>query len=140
MTDDDGKVPPVPTVWHTLRYRDAPAAIDFLERAFGFTVVARYDNAQDAAMVDHAQLSWPDGGGIMLGSMSETPQWPATAGHAAAYVVTADPASVLERARAAGATIVSELSEKDYGSSDFAAADPDGNLWSFGTYRGEPLP
>jgi uncharacterized glyoxalase superfamily protein PhnB len=131
---------PAPTVWHTLRYRDAPAAIDFLQRAFGFVLVVRYDNADDPTQVDHAQLHWPEGGGIMLGSLRNTPEWPASAGQAAAYVVTADPATLLMRAKAAGATIVADLHEQDYGSTDFAATDPEGNLWSFGTYRGEPPP
>jgi len=39
---------------------------------------------------------------------------------------------------AAGAEIIDELHETDYGSRDFAARDPEGNRWSFGTYRGEP--
>jgi uncharacterized glyoxalase superfamily protein PhnB len=42
------------------------------------------------------------------------------------------------RATAAGATVLRELHETDYGSRDFAVRDPEGNLWSFGTYRGEP--
>jgi len=42
------------------------------------------------------------------------------------------------RARAAGAEIITEPYDTDYGSHDFAAADPEGNRWSFGTYRGEP--
>lgn len=40
------------------------------------------------------------------------------------------------RAVAAGATMVRELVETDYGSLDFAVRDPEGNIWSFGTYRG----
>ena len=43
-----------------------------------------------------------------------------------------------EIARAAGAEIITEPHDTDYGSRDFAARDPEGNRWSFGTYRGEP--
>jgi hypothetical protein len=39
---------------------------------------------------------------------------------------------------AAGAEIIAEPYDTDYGSHDFSAADPEGNRWSFGTYRGEP--
>jgi uncharacterized glyoxalase superfamily protein PhnB len=42
------------------------------------------------------------------------------------------------RAVAAGAEITDPLHGTDYGSRDFAARDPEGNRWSFGTYRGEP--
>jgi uncharacterized glyoxalase superfamily protein PhnB len=39
---------------------------------------------------------------------------------------------------AAGAEVVQPLHDTDYGSRDFAVRDPEGNLWSFGTYPGEP--
>jgi uncharacterized glyoxalase superfamily protein PhnB len=40
----------------------------------------------------------------------------------------------LERARAAGADVARELTDMDYGSREFSARDPEGNVWSFGTY------
>jgi len=30
---------------------------------------------------------------------------------------------------------MTELHDTDYGSRDYAARDPEGNVWSFGTYR-----
>jgi len=134
------KTPP-PQVWPTLRARDARALIRFLVDAFGFEETVVYG---DGDRVDHAQLSWPPGGGIMLGSVREggedahgqaTPSAPGTFG---AYVVTDDVDAVYQRARAAGAEIIAEPHDTDYGSHDFAAGDPEGNRWSFGTYRGEP--
>ena len=76
----------------------------------------------------------------MLGSVRDDPDdvWPAVPGSAACYVVTADPAAVHARAVAAGATVVRDLATTDYGSQEFAARDPEGNMWSFGTYAGEP--
>ena len=59
-------------------------------------------------------------------------------GAGSTYVVTDDPRTVLKRAEALGARIVRELREEEYGSLGFSIADPEGNLWSFGTYRGEP--
>ena len=53
-------------------------------------------------------------------------------------MVTDDVDAVYQRAKAAGAEIIAEPHDTDYGSHDFAAADPEGNRWSFGTYRGEP--
>ena len=46
--------------------------------------------------------------------------------------------AVVELGEAAGAEIIAEPHDTDYGSHDFAARDPEGNRWSFGTYRGEP--
>jgi uncharacterized glyoxalase superfamily protein PhnB len=128
---------PAPQVWPTLRARDARALIRFLVDAFGFEETVVY---ADGDAVGHAQLDWPEGGGVMLGSVRELADdpWPIQPGTTGCYVVTDDPAAVLDRARAAGAEIVRDLFETDYGSKDFTARDPEGNLWQFGTYRGEP--
>jgi uncharacterized glyoxalase superfamily protein PhnB len=128
---------PAPQVWPTLRARDARALIKFLTEAFGFEETVVYG---DGDQVDHAQLSWPPGGGIMLGSArdADDDQWPLRPGTFGGYVVTDDPDGLHDRAVKAGAEITTGLHETDYGSRDFAARDPEGNHWSFGTYRGEP--
>ena len=53
------------------------------------------------------------------------------------YVVTDEPDAIHDRAVAAGATIVRGLRDEEYGSRGFSATDPEGNLWSFGTYAGD---
>jgi uncharacterized glyoxalase superfamily protein PhnB len=53
-------------------------------------------------------------------------------------VVTDDPDGLFDRATKAGAEVIMPLHDTDYGSRDFAVRDPEGNRWSFGTYRGEP--
>jgi uncharacterized glyoxalase superfamily protein PhnB len=129
---------PQPQVWPTLRARDARALIRFLVEAFGFEETVVY---ADGDMVHHAQSSWPEGGGIMLGSVREGNGAQASAsdpGAFGAYVVTGQPDALHARARAAGAEITSGPHDTDYGSRDFSARDPEGNRWSFGTYRGEP--
>lgn len=126
---------PAPTVWGTLQAADAPALIEFLVGTFGFRRTAVY---ADGAQVAHAQLDWPEGGGIMLGSHKPGNDWSRQPGTAGFYVVTDDPEAVHARVVAAGARVVRPLEHQDYGSLEFAAADPEGNLWSFGTYRGEP--
>ena len=133
---------PLPQVWPTLRARDARGLIRFLVEAFGFQEVVAWGDQPDGSgdVVVHAQLAWPEGGGVMLGSARETPDdpWPVQPGSTGCYVATADPDAVHARAVAAGAEIMQDLHETDYGSRDFAARDPEGNRWSFGTYRGEP--
>ena len=129
---------PAPQVWPTLRARDALALIRFLVDVLGFEQTAVY---ADGDTVHHAELSWPLGGGVMLGSAQpDDPDdsWPIQPGTFGAYVVVDDPDTLHEKVRAAGAKIITELHETDYGSRDFAIEDPEGNRWSFGTYRGEP--
>jgi uncharacterized glyoxalase superfamily protein PhnB len=131
------KTPP-PQVWPTVRARDARALIRFLVDAFGFEETVVYG---DGDSVDHAQLSWPPGGGIMLGSVREQTAgdpWPVPPGSLGAYVVTDEPDALFGRATAAGAEVITEPHDTDYGSREFAVRDPEGNRWSFGTYRGEP--
>jgi uncharacterized glyoxalase superfamily protein PhnB len=70
----------------------------------------------------------------MLGSEKDD-QYGSHAGQGWLYVAVDDPDAHCERARAAGAEIVRDLGDTDYGSRDYAARDPEGNLWSFGTYR-----
>jgi uncharacterized glyoxalase superfamily protein PhnB len=131
---------PAPQVWPTLRASDARALIDFLVAAFGFEEVVSHPLEDGRGGIAHAQLAWPEGGGIMLGSVRDGPddRWRVPAGGFGAYVVTDDPDAVHERAVAAGARVVGPPADTGYGSREFVALDPEGNRWSFGTYRGEP--
>ncbi|MHB1810346.1 MAG: VOC family protein [Solirubrobacteraceae bacterium] len=129
---------PHPQVWPTLRAYDARALIRFLVDVVGFTETAVYG---DGDFVEHAQLAWPLGGGVMLGSERGEPgQASATrAGCFGAYVVADDIDGLHERVAAAGAEVTSPPHDTDYGSRDFSIRDPEGNRWTFGTYRGEPV-
>jgi uncharacterized glyoxalase superfamily protein PhnB len=138
--DSAGDTPstgPAPQVWPTLRARDARALIRYLVEVFGFTEVVVHGEGD---LVAHAQLAWPPGGGVMLGSARDDGPdgWALAPGSFGAYVVTNDAQGLYERVQAAGADIFRPLAVTDYGSSEFAVRDPEGNLWSFGTYRGEP--
>jgi uncharacterized glyoxalase superfamily protein PhnB len=127
---------PAPQVWPTLKARDARAQITFLVDAFGFEETAVYGEGDQVA---HAQLSWPPGGGIMLGSVradGDEP-WALSPGTFGAYVVTDDPDALYQRAVAAGARVIRPPSTPQYGGREFAVLDPEGNHWSFGNYRGE---
>jgi uncharacterized glyoxalase superfamily protein PhnB len=127
-----------PSVWLTLQAHNAPKLIDYYVETFGFVLAARYG---DGDTVDHAQLNWPEGtGGIMLGSYKPGAEWCREPGTSGGYVVSADPDALYERVRRHKAEIVRPLAKTDYGANEFAVRDPEGNLWSFGDYRGEPLP
>ena len=129
---------PRTAIWPILAYRDAAAAIDFLERAFGFERVAVYSSGEDVSVIDHAELRWPLGGGVMLGTAGkdDTPFGRRPPGDDALYVLCDDPDALHERAVAGGASVVLDLADEDYGSRGFSVRDPEGNLWSFGTYAG----
>jgi uncharacterized glyoxalase superfamily protein PhnB len=127
------------SVWPILSYRDARAGIGFLTGAFGFEERAVYARDDDPQVVEHAELAWPLGGGVMLGTAGkdDSPFGRRLPGNDCVYVVCDDPDGLFARATAAGAEVVLGLKDEDYGSRGFTVRDPEGNLWSFGTYRGE---
>jgi uncharacterized glyoxalase superfamily protein PhnB len=120
------------TIFPLLTYRDPAAAIDFLERAFGFE--RRAVHTDDAGSVVHAELAFR-GSQIMLGRARE--EMDLTAGRGGAYLVVEDADAHHDRAKTAGAEILSGLQDTDYGSRDYAARDLEGNPWFFGTYGPE---
>jgi uncharacterized glyoxalase superfamily protein PhnB len=129
-------------IWPCLTFRDARAAITFLTDAFGFKAVAVHARESDPSIVEHAELMWPAGGGVMLGTSGkdDTAFGRRAPGNDLVYAACEDPDALFERAVAAGAKVVVGLADADYGSRGFTVKDPEGNLWSFGTYRGESGP
>jgi uncharacterized glyoxalase superfamily protein PhnB len=127
------------TIMPTLRYRDAPAAIDWLSKVFGFEKHAVYPGPNNT--IGHAELSL-GGGMIMLGSVKDDAygkgfKTPAELGNIetrSTYIVVPDADAVYARAQAAGATIARPIQDMDYGSREFTVKDPEGNSWSVGTY------
>ncbi len=125
-----------------LRYADAPRAIDFLCAAFGFARHAVYASEKDPAIIDHAQLIWSDRM-VMIASTNDTDYVRAAKMKTAAeadgttvglYLIVEDVDAHAERARAAGAEIILPPDDKDYGGRGYSARDPEGNVWSFGSY------
>ena len=120
-------------LWATFKYRDANAMIDWLT-AIGFTAMEVVHDPDDPNIVAHAEMRWPAGGGIMFGSYQPSSQWPTQPGTGATYLVTEDPDAVYEAAIAHGGTSLYEPRDEDYGGRAAGVADPEGNLWSFGSY------
>jgi uncharacterized glyoxalase superfamily protein PhnB len=127
----------IPSVVPTLRYDDAPAAIEWLCTAFGLArnmVVPNPDGT-----IAHAQLTYGNGM-IMLGSRRtddlriENPKQLGGAVTGGIYVVVTDIDAHYARAKASGATIVREPVDQDYGGRDYSCRDLEGHLWAFGTY------
>jgi uncharacterized glyoxalase superfamily protein PhnB len=132
-----------PALIPCLRYKDAPAAIDFLCEAFGFARFFVVADEADAANIHHAQLTL-DGNMIMLASAADDGEGQLFGWKTAAelggitmcvYAVIEEPDAHAERARAAGARIINEPSDnKGYPGRGYNAADPEGNVWSFSDY------
>ncbi len=129
-----------PGAWPTLSYRDAEAALRFLTDVVGFTESAVHRGGAERPIA-HAELLWPDGGGIMFGSEPEE-RWSGTAGAPGTGTIylsvgsAPDLDALAGRVTAAGCTVLREVADTDYGSREFAFLDPEGNAWSVGTYRG----
>jgi uncharacterized glyoxalase superfamily protein PhnB len=122
------------SIYPTFHFNDARAAMDFLERAFGFERKAVHEG--DDGTIQHAELRFGDGL-IMLGDKQDTEfaKLAPPAGSGSVYIAVDEVDALHDRAKAAGAEIVYGPADQDYGSRDFTARDPEGNLWSFGTYR-----
>jgi uncharacterized glyoxalase superfamily protein PhnB len=124
-----------PRIFATFRYRDPAAMIDWLDKAFGFTVQARHGEGD---RVDHAELAYGSAM-IMLGAVRDDDYGrlagaPGPGNGTSLYVATDDVDGLYVRAVAAGARIEEGLTDRDYGSREFICRDPEGLLWCFGTY------
>lgn len=128
-----------PTIYPFLRYDDAPAALQWLERAFGFRTTMEVPGPNGT--IAHAQMSLGTGV-IMLGSArgEKSPQElsDVLAARHGIYVAVDDVDAHFERAKAAGAEITRAMEDTDYESREYSARDPEGYHWSFGTYRPSP--
>jgi len=121
-----------------LRYADCTAALEFLTGTFGFTAGNVFRD--DAGKVVHAEL-WFGNGGIMIGPVADTPfgrymRQPGAAGGVTStiFAVVQDPDAHHQRAVAAGFEILLPLRDESYGSREYTVRDPEGHIWTFGTY------
>ena len=127
------------TIIPALRYRNAPVAIDWLCNAFGFE---RHAVHGDADVVHHAQLTYGSGM-IMLSSTETGSEWGRNIIQPdeidqretqSCCVIVADADAHYARAKAAGAEIVIDIADQDYGGRGYACRDLEGHLWWFGSY------
>jgi len=128
------------TVIPGMRYRDALRMIEWLQQAFGFEKQAVYMSGE--TIVAHAQMTFGNGM-IMLGSIDNGSKssalmvQPDEVGNRetqSTYLIVSDCEPIYATAKAAGAEIVLELTEMDYGGKAFTCRDPEGHVWSIGEY------
>jgi uncharacterized glyoxalase superfamily protein PhnB len=122
-----------------LRYRDAPAAIDWLCRVFGFEKQLVVPGENNTIM--HAQLK-SSHGMLMLGSVTDSayqrlmkmPDELNGMNTQSVYLVVPDADAVYKRVQAAGVPIDLPIQDEDYGGRGFTCRDPEGHVWSVGSY------
>jgi uncharacterized glyoxalase superfamily protein PhnB len=129
-----------PTLFHSLTFDDAHAAMEFLE-AVGFVRAAVFTDEGDPTRVVHAAYTWRDHGGVMFGSrrLDNADGFVDSTGHGQCYCVVerdADVDRIHAAALAAGATSVQPPADPEYGGRGCTVRDPEGNQWSFGSYPG----
>jgi|UPI0003675D3C uncharacterized glyoxalase superfamily protein PhnB len=135
--EDSGRPGISPSIYPSLLYADAKAAIRQLTEAFGFTELAVYEGEDGSVM--HAELVQGNGA-VMLGSKGRGGRFDEamkSAGPAGVYIVVDDVDAHHRRAVEHGAEILMPPTDQDYGSRDYMARDAEGNIWSFGTYAPE---
>lgn len=123
----------------SLRYRDAPAAIKWLKEAFGFEEHLVVPG--EPGKIVHAQLT--NGKAMIMlaspsddafGRMMSVPGMVGGANTQSIYIVVPDPDAHCARARAAGAWLMTEVEDQEYGGRNYSCRDPEGHVWSFGNY------
>ncbi len=120
-------------IWPSLRYDDPRAARAWLA-ALGFEPGILVPGETEGE-IHHSEMLWPEGGRVMVTTAAKTAG--DVPGSAGVYVVTAHPDDVAERATALAAEFTRPLrDESDYESRGFTIRDPEGNIWSFGTFAG----
>ncbi|MER5401600.1 VOC family protein [Streptomyces sp. NPDC002599] len=126
-----------PSIYPSMLYADAKAAIRQLTEAFGFAELAVYEGEDGS--VTHAELVQGNGA-VMLGSKGRGGRFDEamkSAGPCGVYIVVDDVDAHHQRAVDHGAEILMAPTDQDYGSRDYMARDIEGNIWSFGTYAPE---
>jgi uncharacterized glyoxalase superfamily protein PhnB len=126
----------LPNIFPEIVYDDAAAAVEWLARAFGFTLGELIPGPGET--IAHAELHYGPGT-IMVKSATTERLWgssPRTLGgiNQSVFVAVADPDAHHERAQAAGAEIIMAPTDMDFGARNYAARDPEGHVWGFGTY------
>lgn len=128
-----------PTFTSSVHYQDPKAALEWLERAFGFEVTMAIDGPPEAPAMCHYEMSVGGLGRIMIGGQwAEWVKSPRTLGGVNTQVVhvmlEGDVDAHCERARAAGAQIIDEPSDQFYGDRTYRAADLEGHRWTFAVH------
>ncbi len=121
-------------IFPMLAYRDAPAALEFLTTAFGFEETMRMEG--ENGTIAHAELEM-GGQRLMLASAwRDAGMAPPIelAGIASQLMVQVDDVDAhFRRALEAGATVIDQPADQEYGERTYRVTDPEGHRWIFGS-------
>ena len=128
-----------PTFTSSVYYRDVKAALEWLERAFGFELTMAIEGPPDAPEMGHWEMSCAGEGRVMIGaeweSLVRSPAAIEGANTQRVHVMLSGTAADLDahcdNARANGATISMEPADQFYGDRTYRALDPEGRSWTF---------
>lgn len=129
-----------PVIIPTLRYLDGQAAIQWLCNAFGFE--KQLVVLDDTKSVAHAQLIYGNSM-VMLGAaknnafnkLVKSPLESGCLGSQSVYITVDDVDAHYAKAIAAGAIVVLDIHNEDYGGRAYSCRDPEGHVWNFGSYN-----
>ena len=127
------------TIIPTMRYKDAPAAIEWLCNAFGFEKHLVVPGEKGSIV--HAQLVLGNAM-IMLssehdneyGQLIRTPQDLNGYNSQAPYLIVEHIDEHYAKAVQEGAEIVMDIKDEDYGGRGYTCKDKEGHIWNFGSY------
>jgi PhnB protein len=132
--------PPTGGIWAAVNSTDAPAMIRFLVDVVGFEADLVVPDAEPG-VVAHSQLRWPEGGVVQVASAHRPGNVYSerAVGEESLYVITADPMAVHARCVEAGVEVIAPPTSPEYDpeGTNFSIRDHEGNIWTFGTYKGE---
>ncbi|MEQ8934981.1 MAG: VOC family protein [Amphiplicatus sp.] len=115
-------------------YRDVKAAIDWLEKAFGFELAMLVTD--DKGEIGHTEMRFGDSLVMIGNEWHDKARSPASLDGANTQGIHVhlkeDIDKHCERARKAGAAILMEPADQFYGDRTYRARDPEGHIWTFG--------
>jgi uncharacterized glyoxalase superfamily protein PhnB len=128
------------TIIPSICYRDAPAMIDWLCRAFGFAKKAVYPGPDGT--IAHSELTFGSGMVMVASVPAEGPfadllRQPGDIGGRETQtpcLIASDCDAVYAAAKAAGARMIRDIADMPYGGRAFTCADPEGHIWNVGSY------
>ena len=123
-----------PSLGAAVYYQDPFAALEWLERAFGFK--RQMVITDDAGQLAHSEMRFGDSYVMISREWSEDSVSPVSVGGKNTHSVHVQRRDGIDehcaRARAEGAVITREPADQFYGDRVYAARDPEGHIWSFG--------
>jgi uncharacterized glyoxalase superfamily protein PhnB len=127
------------TITPYLLYEDVAAALEWLNRAFGFEETLRFTG--EDGYVNHAE-AWLGDAAIYLGDPGDQYKNPKRLGQETVglYVLVADVDAHYDHAKAAGAEILEEPTDQVYGDRRYSARDLEGHHWYFAQQIRQPAP